>query len=205
MSVCLLVTVAGIHLLGGYRPERLQASISQAGLWAPMFYIVAYAVGTLVLLPSTPLNISGGLLFGPWLGLVWTSLGALIAAATAFWFSRTVGRQALERRMAGRWQRMDAEMHRGGLFYMFAVRLVPIMPYGIVNYAAGLTSIRFRDFVIGTFLGTVPSVLPFVLIGSSSFKAFTTGNLVPLMGALGLTGLLVLGSTIAKSRSRDRQ
>jgi uncharacterized membrane protein YdjX (TVP38/TMEM64 family) len=199
---CILITLAGLHVLGGYKPEFLQASIAKAGMWAPVLYILAYTVGTLTLLPSTPLNVSGGLLFGPWFGILWTSLGAIIAAAIAFLFSRTIGRQSIERRMAGRWQRMDAEIQRGGLFYMFAIRLVPIMPYGIVNFAAGLTSIRFRDFLIGTFLGTVPSVLPFVLIGSSSFKALSTGNLWPLMGALGLTGGLVILTTWIKSRGR---
>jgi uncharacterized membrane protein YdjX (TVP38/TMEM64 family) len=77
-----------------------------------------------------------------------------------------------------------------------------VMPYGIVNFAAGLTSIRFRDFLIGTLLGTVPSVLPFVLVGSSSFKALSTGNIGPLLGALGLTGALVLFSTWFKSKRR---
>jgi uncharacterized membrane protein YdjX (TVP38/TMEM64 family) len=200
--VCLLLTWISVHALGGYKPEQLQALIHRAGVWGPLSYIALYAVGTLALLPSTPLNISGGLLFGPWWGIVWTSVGAVVAAAIAFGFSRTVGRSAMERRLAGRWQTMDAEIHRGGLFYMFAIRLIPVMPYGIVNFAAGLTSIRFRDFLIGTILGTVPSVLPFVLVGSSSFKALSTGNLWPLLGALGLTGALVLFSTWFKAKRR---
>jgi uncharacterized membrane protein YdjX (TVP38/TMEM64 family) len=200
--VCLLLTWLSVRALGGYQPAQLQALIQQAGAWGPLGYIVLYGVGTLALLPSTPLNISGGLLFGPWWGIVWTSVGAIAAAAIAFGFSRTVGRPTMERRLAGRWQTMDAEIRRGGLFYMFAIRLIPVMPYGIVNFAAGLTSIRFRDFLIGTILGTVPSVLPFVLVGSSSFKALSTGNLWPLLGALGLTGALVLFSTWFKAKRR---
>jgi uncharacterized membrane protein YdjX (TVP38/TMEM64 family) len=193
--LCLLLTWGGLHLLGSHRPEQLQTLIRQAGLWGPLCYVLLYAVGTLVLLPSTPLNISGGVLFGPWLGIVWTSVGAIVAAAIAFGFSRTIGRPVMAKRLAGRWQTMDAEIQRGGLFYMFAIRLIPVMPYGIVNFAAGLTSIRFKDYFIGTTLGTVPSVLPFVLIGSSSFSALSTGNLWPLLTTLGLTGILVLLST----------
>jgi uncharacterized membrane protein YdjX (TVP38/TMEM64 family) len=199
---CLLITWLSIHALGSYKPEQLQTLIRRAGFWGPLCYVALYAFGTLALLPSTPLNISGGLLFGPWLGIVWTSVGAVVAAAIAFLFSRTIGRPVMEKRLAGRWQVMDAEIHRGGLFYMFAIRLIPVMPYGIVNFAAGLTSIRFRDYLMGTTLGTVPSVLPFVLIGSSSFKALSTGNLWPLLGALGLTGALVLFSTWFKARGR---
>ncbi len=199
---CLLMTWLGIHVLGSYKPEQLQSLIRQAGVWGPLCYVALYTFGTLAIVPSTPLNISGGLLFGPWLGIVWTSMGAIVAAAIAFLFSRTIGRPVMEKRLAGRWQVMDAEIHRGGLFYMFAIRLIPVMPYGIVNFAAGLTSIRFRDYLMGTTLGTVPSVLPFVLIGSSSFKALSTGNLWPLLGALGLTGALVLFSTWFKARGR---
>jgi uncharacterized membrane protein YdjX (TVP38/TMEM64 family) len=199
---CLLLTWLSVKALGGYKPEQLQALIQKAGLWAPLGYIALYAVGTLALLPSTPLNISGGLLFGPWWGILWTSVGAVVAAAIAFFFSRTVGRPTMEKRLAGRWQTMDAEIHRGGLFYMFAIRLIPVMPYGIVNFAAGLTSIRFWDFLIGTILGTVPSVLPFVLVGSSGIKALSTGNLWPLLGALGLTGALLLFSTWFKAQRR---
>jgi uncharacterized membrane protein YdjX (TVP38/TMEM64 family) len=199
---CLLITWLSIHALGSYKPEQLQSLIRQAGVWGPFCYVALYAFGTLALLPSTPLNISGGLLFGPWLGILWTSVGAVVAAAIAFLFSRTIGRPLMEKRLAGRWQDMDAEIHRGGFFYMFAIRLIPVMPYGIVNFAAGLTSIRFRDYLMGTTLGTVPSVLPFVLIGSSSFKALSTGNLWPLLGALGLTGALVLFSTWFKARGR---
>lgn len=199
---CLGLTWLGIHLLGQYKPEQLQTFIRQTGIWGPLCYVGLYAIATLILLPSTPLNISGGVLFGPWFGTIWTSVGAIVAAAIAFIFSRTLGRPVMEKKLAGRWEKMDTEIRRGGLFYMFAIRLVPIMPYGIVNFAAGLTAIRFRDYLVGTTVGTVPSVLPFVLIGSSGLNAVSTGNLWPLLGALGLTGLLVLFSTWYKTRTR---
>ncbi|MGB8702370.1 MAG: TVP38/TMEM64 family protein [Thermosynechococcaceae cyanobacterium] len=201
-TICGLITILGLHLMGGSQSVQLQALIRRSGVWGPLCYVVLYCLATLTLLPSTPLNISGGLLFGPWLGIVWTSIGAIAAAAIAFGFSRTIGRSAMERRLAGRWQKMDAEIHRGGLFYMFAIRLIPVMPYGIVNFAAGLTAIRFKDFLLGTALGTVPSVLPFVLVGSSSLKAMKTGNIWPLLGALGLTGGLLLFSTWFRARGR---
>jgi uncharacterized membrane protein YdjX (TVP38/TMEM64 family) len=201
-TICLGLTWLGIQLLGQYKPEQLQALIRQTGVWGPLCYVGLYAIATLILLPSTPLNISGGVLFGPWFGIVWTSVGAIVAAAIAFMFSRTLGRPVMEKKLAGRWEKMDAEIRRGGLFYMFAIRLIPIMPYGIVNFAAGLTAIRFRDYLVGTTVGTVPSVLPFVLIGSSGINAISTGNLWPLLGALGLTGALVLFSTWYKARKR---
>jgi uncharacterized membrane protein YdjX (TVP38/TMEM64 family) len=191
--------------MGRLNPTQIQIMVHQAGIWGPICYILAYIVATILVLPSTALNLTGGGLFGPCLGTVWTSLGAIIAAVVAFYFSRTIGRERVAKRLAGRWQKMDAEVKRGGLLYMFAIRLVPIMPYGLVNFAAGLTSIRFSDFLLGTTLGTVPSVLPFVLLGSSSVQVFNSGNIAPLIGALALTGVLVAGSTYWRQRNSQKK
>lgn len=198
--VCIVATGLAVYLLGGVDPAQIQVWLKAAGIWAPIIYIALYIVATVLVLPSTALNLTGGAIFGPWLGTVWTSIGAIVAAIVSFMFTRTVGREAIAQRLAGRWQAMDAEVRRGGLFYMFAIRLVPIMPYGLVNFAAGLTSISFKDYVVGTTLGTVPSVLPFVLLGSSGLKALRTGDVLPLVGALALTGLLVAGSTWYRRR-----
>lgn len=198
--ICIVATGGAIYLLGGIEATQIQAWLKSVGIWAPIAYIALYVVATVLVLPSTALNLTGGAIFGPWLGTVWTSLGAIIAAIVAFAFTRTVGREAIAKRLAGRWQAMDAQMRQGGLFYMFAIRLVPIMPYGLVNFAAGLTSISFKDYLLGTVIGTVPSVLPFVLLGSSGLKASTTGDVLPLVGALALTGILVGGSTWYRRR-----
>ncbi len=203
--VCLLATGLTMVALGGLNPTHIQTRVNQAGIWAPLLYIGLYAIATILIFPSTALNLAGGALFGPWWGTFWTSLAAIIAAVVAFGFSRTLGREAIARRLAGRWQTMDAAVRQGGLFYMFAIRLVPIMPYGLVNFAAGLTSISFRDFFLGTSLGTVPSILPFVFLGSASLKAFKTGNLLPLTGALALTGILVIVSTYLRHYHLKRE
>ncbi|MGA9381574.1 MAG: TVP38/TMEM64 family protein [Phormidium sp.] len=201
--ICLVATGLAIYLLGGINPEQLQLWLKQAGIWAPIIYIVIYTIATILVMPSTALNLTGGAIFGPWLGTLWTSIGAIVAAVVAFIFARTSGREFVARKLAGKWQAMDAEMQQGGLFYMFAIRLLPIIPYGLVNFAAGLTSIRFRDYLLGTILGTVPGILPFVLLGSSGLQAIRTGDILPLMGALALTGILVGGATWYRRRRRN--
>ncbi|MFB2839750.1 TVP38/TMEM64 family protein [Floridanema evergladense] len=204
--ICLIATGLAIYLLGGINPNQLQLWLKQAGIWAPIIYIVIYTIATILVMPSTALNLTGGAIFGPWLGTLWTSIGAIVAAIVAFIFARTSGREFVARRLAGKWQAMDAEMQQGGLFYMFAIRLLPIIPYGLVNFAAGLTSIRFRDYLLGTILGTVPGILPFVLLGSSGLRAIRTGDILPLVGALALTGILVAGATwYRRRRSNPRK
>lgn len=201
---CIAATALGIYWLGGIEPQQLQAWLKWMGIWAPIVYIFLYTLGTILILPSTPLNLSGGALFGVWWGTLWTTVAAIIAAVVAFAFTRTVGREYIAHKLAGRWEAIDAEMRQGGLFYMFAIRLLPLIPYGIVNFAAGLTSIRFQDYFIGTALGTVPGILPFVMMGAG-LQALTRGNLIPLMGALALTGMLVGGATWYRRRRQFPQ
>ena len=202
--ICLVATGLGIYLLGGISQEQIQAWLERMGIWAPLIYIFLYTVGTLLILPSTPLNLSGGAIFGIWWGTLWTSLAAVVAAVVGFVFTRTVGRDWVADKLAGRWEAIDAEMRQGGGFYMFAIRLLPIIPYGIVNLAAGLTSIRFRDYLVGTLLGTVPGILPFIMMGAG-LQALSRGNVLPLMFALALTGMLFGVATWYRRRRQSPQ
>lgn len=201
---CIVGTGIGMYLLGGIKPEQLQLWLHKMGIWAPLIYVLLYVVGTLLILPSTPLNLTGGALFGIGWGTFWTTIAALLAAVVSFAFTRTVGRDYVATKFAGKWEAIDAEMRQGGLFYMFAIRLLPIIPYGIVNFAAGLTSIRFKDYLLGTTIGTVPGILPFVMMGAG-LHALSTGNLMPLMVAFTLTGLLVGVATWYRRRRQSPQ
>lgn len=193
--VCFFLTSLVIHLLGGIKPEQLQEWLKQAGIWAPIIYIALYIVATVLIMPSTALNLTGGAIFGLWLGTLWTSIAAITAAVISFYYSRSFARKGLGNKLDRHWRKMDAEVVRGGIFYIFAIRLLPIIPYGLVNFAAGLTSVSFKDYFLGTILGTIPGVLPFVFLGSSGLKALRTGDILPLIGALSLIGGLILGST----------
>jgi uncharacterized membrane protein YdjX (TVP38/TMEM64 family) len=201
--ICLIATAGAVYLLGGIPTETLKAFLKNAGLWAPLAYIVIYVVATILMLPSTALNLMGGALFGLWFGTLWTSIAAILAAIASFLYTRTIGQRVIKKRFK-KWEQLDSEIKRGGIYYIFAIRLLPIIPYGLVNFAAGLTSISFKDYTIGTIAGTVPGLLPFVFIGSSGLTALKTGNTLPLVGALSLTGLLVIGATIYQRKRRSR-
>jgi len=196
---CLVVTGIGVLVIGGIDRQQLQVWLENMGGFAPVIYILFYTVGTLLILPSTPLNLTGGAFFGVWWGTLWTTIAALVAAIAAFAFTRTIGREMVSQKLGGRWNAVDAEIRQGGLFYLFAIRLLPIIPYGIVNFVAGLTSIKFKDYLIGTLLGTLPGVLPFVMMGAG-ITELSQGNVLPLMTAFALTGILVGGATWYRRR-----
>ena len=200
--IVLLITAVMVYGFGKLETERMGAWLEAAGWWAPLLYLLLYSLGTLLFLPSTPLNLMGGALFGTAWGTVWTSLGAILAAVLAFVISRQMGRRAIAGRLQGGWQALDAELQQGGVFYLFAIRLLPIIPYGLVNVAAGLSGISLGDYLLGTALGTVPGIFPIVWLGSAGVQALETGEILPLFGALSLMGLLMLGAMIYRRRRR---
>ena len=200
--LCAIATAIGIVAIGGIDRQQLQGWLSTMGIYAPVIYITLYTVATWLILPSTPLNLTGGAIFGIWWGTLWTTIAALVAAIAAFAFTRTIGRKLVAQKLAGGWNAVDAEIRQGGLFYIFAVRLLPIIPYGIVNFAAGLTSIKFKDYLTGTLLGTLPGVLPFVMMGAG-IGELSQGNILPLTCAFALTGMLVGGATWYRRRRQS--
>ncbi len=201
---CIIATILGVVLLGGIDRQQLQIWLQQMGIWAPIVYILVYTIATLCILPSTPLNLTGGAIFGSVWGTVWTSIAAILAAVISFWFSRTIGRKFVEQKLAGKWEAIDREMHQGGLLYMFAIRLLPLIPYGIVNFAAGLTSIKFRDYLIGTLLGTVPGILPFVMMGDG-LEDLKHGHVLTILVSLALAGMLIGTATWYRRRTGSRR
>ncbi len=193
--VSLVATGVAAFLMGGISPDRLQLLLNQTGVWTPLIYIAIYVLATVLILPSTALNLTAGAIFGLWWGTLWTSIAAIIAAVVSFSFTRTVGRDVVALKLGRNFREMDDRLQQGGLFYMFALRLLPIIPYGLVNFTAGLTSIKFRDYFLGTLLGTIPGILPFVMLGSFGLRAIQTGEILPLLGALSLIALLVAAAT----------
>jgi uncharacterized membrane protein YdjX (TVP38/TMEM64 family) len=198
--ICVVATAIALYVIADIDADRVEAWLADWGIWAPIIYILAYAIGTLILLPSTPLNLAGGALFGLWSGTLWSSIGAVIAALIAFGFARTIGRNWVASRLAGQWEAIDADIQRSGLFYLFAVRLLPLLPYGLVNLAAGLTSVTWRDYTIATSFGTVLGLLPFIAIGSSGRDLMQGGSVLGLILALTLVASLILGATWYRNR-----
>lgn len=188
------VFVAG--RLAGFDNDWLGAEMQRAGAWAPAVFVICYAVGTSLLLPATPLNLLAGAAFGPLVGTLLTGAGALTSAVANFALARSAGRRGAADRLAQRWPTIGNELRRGGAWYVFAMRLLPVIPYGVVSYAAGVSPIRFRDYFWSSLPGTVLGILPFVLIGSSGVRVLQRGSILPLAASLGAAGTLVLAARL---------
>lgn len=185
----------------GFDAHLLGAALQRAGAWAPALFILCYALATSLLLPATPLNLLAGAAFGPLAGVLLASAGAHASAVANFALARSVGRRGAAERLTKRWPSVGAELRRGGAWYVFAMRLLPLIPHGVVSYAAGVSPIRFRDYFWSSLPGTVFGILPFVLIGSSGMRVLRQGSVLPLAGALCAAGVLVLAARLYR-RSR---
>jgi uncharacterized membrane protein YdjX (TVP38/TMEM64 family) len=190
--------VAG--LIGLPDPEQLAAEVTAIGPAAPAGFVLLYAVVTLVPLPKNVLTVIAGLLFGLFGGTVPALLGALLGAVAAFGLGRVLGRDAVERVTGRRAARIDALLSRHGFLAVLGVRLVPVLPFTAINYAAGLTAVRNRDYLLGTALGIIPGTIAYASLGA---YGTSPGSWPFALAVLGLVALTV-GGAVAAHRYRRR-
>lgn len=147
--------------------EGLQDVVAGAGWAAPMLFVVGYVVLTVALVPGSAMTALAGLLFGPVAGTALVIVAATAGATVAFWVARRLGRDRLQRLLGPRLARADRWVQRRGFRAMLGLRLVPLVPFNVLNYAAGLSRVRARDFVAATALGIVPGTFAYASVGGS--------------------------------------
>lgn len=146
-------------------PLLLKQWMGDIGLFqAALIYIVLYAVRPLILFPATLLTVASGLIFGPWLGTLFTVVGENASANVGFFLARWLGRETVETHLSEMVNRWDEKLEQNGVIAVLTMRLL-MLPFDAVNFGCGLTAIRQRDYAVGTFIGILPSLIGFVLLG----------------------------------------
>lgn len=177
--------------------DEVRAAVADLGPWGGVALALAYAAVTLTPAPKNVLSIAAGLAFGFWTALVWVYLGALLGAAIAFVLGRALGRDAVERFTGARVAAIDDLLARRGLLAVLGVRLVPVVPFTAINYVAGLTAVRRRDYALGTALGIIPGTVAYVALGAFGLELGW-----PAWVALGVLGALTLAGAVVAWRGR---
>lgn len=160
---------AGVLLLPWSRwTLRLVEWIRAAGVVGVAFYVVAYVVATLLLLPGSVLTAGAGFAYGPVFGTLLVSPASVLAATLSFLLGRSVARGWVSRRIAKdpRFVAIDRAIGESGFKIVLLLRLSPIVPFNLLNYALGLTRVRLRDYVLASFLGMLPGTVLYVYLGS---------------------------------------
>ena len=183
-------------LFYGVSPEDIQGVIDGCGPWAPAVYIGAFAVLPAFFFPVAVLALAGGLLFGLRMGSVYTFLGAMINCSVMFLLSRTVGYESVKaliaKKLTEKWQKcLAAAGGREGFLLLIILRLIPAVPYNLINYAFGLTEMTYGAYLLGSAIGIIPGTLVFINIGDKAMDVTSPGFWI----ALALLVLLLLVTT----------
>ncbi len=144
-----------------------------AGVNGALAFALAYVLASVAFLPGSILTLMAGFAYGPVLGTALVSPASVAGATTAFLLGRTVARRWVVGRAARhpRFAAIDEGVGRAGFRIVALLRLSPVFPFNLLNYALGLTRVRLRDYVVASFLGMLPGTALYVYLGSLAGSA----------------------------------
>ena len=204
-ALVVIALVAGIAAAwrwrGAFDPPALTAMIRGYPA-APLVFLALQLVASLTFVPRSLLGLAAGIVFGMWWGLLWAALGSVIGAVAGFLLARYVHAAVFDR---ARWTRFAAVLERterGGWRMVTLIRLVPVIPHSLSNYALGLTRLRLGDYALGSLLGQLPLTVATVDLGAAGERAMrgATDWLLPTAIGLGALALTVVIPALARRR-----
>lgn len=142
------------------------AWVDGLGFWGPAVFIAGYSVAVVAFVPASLLTLAAGAIFGLGAGTVYVFAAATVGSCLAFLVSRYLARGWVERRVEGnpRFEAIDRAVGEQGRKIVFLLRLSPVFPFNLLNYALGLTRVRFADYAIAS-VGMLPGTLLYVYSG----------------------------------------
>ncbi len=209
----LLVLAAGAALL--FLPVRawlndFLVAVKGLGIWGPVLLAAAYVPAAVFCVPGTLLTLGAGCAFGIVTGCVAMSFGSVAGASAAFLVGRFLARDWVEQRIARhpKFRAIDQAVAEQGFKIVLLTRLSPAFPFTLLNYAFGLTRVRFRDYLLASWIGMFPGTVMYVYLGSlvqdlaelgAGTRERTPGEQALFYGGLALTvGLTVYVTRLAR-------
>ena len=186
-----------------FNSENVQAFVRGFGAWAPGVYAVLYTISAPIPLVSWVLSPLGGLLFGTLWGTLLVIVVATLSSLIPFMLSRTLGQGWVESRLKGKrlediYKRSEGQ---GGFLFILMMRLIPILPWEVQNYVAGLTKVSVPVYIIATVLGIIPGSLGLVLLGD----AITDPTSWKFVVAIALNAAVMIGAPAIATLLRRRK
>jgi uncharacterized membrane protein YdjX (TVP38/TMEM64 family) len=201
--LALLAVLAGILVLGrtaGGAIPRFAGWVEGQGALGPLVFVAGYAVAVVCFAPASILTLVAGAIFGVVEGTVYVFTAASAGACLAFLVARHAARGLIERRIAGdpRFAAIDRAIGREGRRIVLLLRLSPAIPFNLLNYALGLTRVRFADYAVAC-IGMLPGTLAYVYSGSLLGGVAAAAGGAPLERGLAQQALFAAGlvATIA--------
>ena len=183
-----LVVIVALVLLGrqlSAQLPRLTAAVDGLGAWGPIVFVLAYATACVAFVPASLLTLAAGALFGVVKGTALVFVGATLGATGAFLIARYVARDWVAQRVSRdpRFAAIDAAIAEQGRKVVFLLRLSPVVPFNVLNYALGLTKVRLADYVVAS-IGMIPGTVLYVYTGKLASVVVGASNVAtPPRGA----------------------
>lgn len=151
---------------GSLDPNSIKETIANYPA-APLVFLFAHLLASLLFIPRTVLAVAAGLLFGVWMGTLWAALGSVLGAVAGFWIARYVNGGFIELEKLPRLGPILLKAERGGWRAVAALRLIPVVPHSLANYTLGLTKLPIGSYALGSFLGQLPMTVAYVDFGAA--------------------------------------
>jgi uncharacterized membrane protein YdjX (TVP38/TMEM64 family) len=155
--------------------EALGNFLELAGHWAPVLFMLIYAIGVCLFLPGTLLTGLGAAIFGSYWGFLYVWIGAMLGSSAAFFIGRTLGREFAASLIGDRLKKYDDAIERNGFATVLYLRLV-YFPFTPMNFGMGLTKVHFRDYFVGTGLGIIVGTFIFTFFIGTLKEVWISGN-----------------------------
>jgi len=185
-------TRRGIHLT----PESFKAFVLSLGILGPIIYVGIFVIRPLLLIPSIALFVGGGLAFGPILGPSYASVGAALGGTVGFWISRKMGHEYVIKKLKLGADLIDTT--RFSFSVVFLLSLLPIMPVTVINYGAGLSTMKFKNYIVAHILGITPRAFAYGFFGSTLLEIGSAKFRIALLT------LMIIGLVTAYFRLRSK-
>ena len=211
-GLILLLLLAGIvvALLSRERlsVEALTDLVAQLGWWAPLAFIAGYAIATVFFLPGVLFTLAGGALFGPLYGTLYNLIGATLGATLAFLLARFLAHDWVAQRTGERLRPLIEGVEEEGWRFVAFVRLVPLFPFNLLNYALGLTRIPLITYVVTSFIFIAPGGAAYTYLGYAGRELAAGGEDVIrkiLLAIAVVASVAFLSRIVMKIRRKKRE
>ncbi|MDQ9171588.1 VTT domain-containing protein [Oxalobacteraceae bacterium R-40] len=166
--------------------------------FTPIAVVGSYVLAGLLMVPVMLLIAVTGIVFGPLWGMGYAVAGSLLSASVAYGIGMWLGRETVRRMLGARVNRLSRRIAKRGIIAMTVIRMLPIAPFTVVNIVAGASHIRFRDYLIGTFLGMVPGIFITVTFVHNLAEAVRNPSIGTVSVLAGVAILLISAAIFAK-------
>ena len=211
-----VLAVLGLVLFWRILPVKIWLTsilqwISNLGPSAPIIFVLLYVIACVCFVPGSLLTIGAGAVFGLVKGAICVSIASVIGAACSFLIGRYLAHGWIQHKLDSRpdFKAIDEAVGREGWKVVLLTRLSPLFPFTLLNYAFGLTSVTFREYVVASWIGMIPGTILYVYIGSLAENLANVNAsqrpkspaewLLIVLGLLATIVLAVLAARIAKT------